>query len=102
MRKQGESIEDITKYMNDNGYGRKIKKNGKKVPMSFKTLGKIFHNPFYYGLLIQAGQPVDLTQIPGYNFKPAITEEIYQEVQLVSKRHLKAFNTNKRLTFYPF
>lgn len=100
MRHQGDSLETIADYMDKNGYGRAIKKDGRVVKMTFKTVGEIFHDPFYYGVLIQAKQTVDLRDI--YDFQPATTEDIYNDVQQLSQRRLKPFNTKKRANFYPF
>lgn len=99
MRHQGESLENISEFMNDNGYARIIKKTGRKVDMDVKILTDIFHDPFYYGVLVQAKQTVDLREI--YNFQPATTEEVYNQVQELSVRRLKPFNTKYRMAFYP-
>ena len=47
----------------------------------------------------QAKQTVDLREI--YTFQPATTEDIYNQVQELSVRRLKPFNTKRRLSFYP-
>lgn len=99
LRSKGESLEEITKFMNDNGYSRTVKRTGRKVDMDVKILTDIFHNPFYYGILIQAKQTVDLREL--YAFEAATTEEIYNQVQELSVRRLKPFNTRRRMTFYP-
>src|SRR3989338_5430263 len=99
LRSKGESLEDITKFMNDNNYSKVIKRTGRKVDMDIKILTDIFHDPFYYGILVQAKQTVNLREI--YNFEPATTEDIYNQVQELSVRRLKPFNTKRRLAFYP-
>ena len=99
LRSKGESLEDITKFMNDNDYSKVIKRTGRKVDMDIKILTDIFHDPFYYGILVQAKQTVDLREI--YNFQPATTEDIYNQVQELSVRRLKSFNTKRRMAFYP-
>lgn len=84
MRKAGQSLESIAKYMNDNGYGRiykeKAEKAGQKVLMTDKILSdRVFPEPFYYGILIQKGKPIDLREIPATIFgqqqmkKPTMT-----------------------------
>lgn len=100
MRRQGDSLEVISDYMNKNGYGRKVKKTGKFIRMNPKILTDIFKEPLYYGVMIQANQKVDLRLI--YDFQPVTTEEIYNEVQQLSYRRLKPFNTRRRMSFYPF
>lgn len=56
MRKDGKSIEEIVKYMNDQGYKRIIQSTQKVVDMDKRILIDIFHDPFYYGVLIQASK----------------------------------------------
>lgn len=99
LRAKGESIEQITKFMNDNDYSRVIKRTGRKVDMDMRILSKIFKDPFYYGILIQAKQTVDLKDI--YNFVSATTEDIYNQVQQLSFRRLRPFNIKRRSVFYP-
>lgn len=99
LRAKGESIEQITKFMNDNDYSRVIKRTGRKVDMDMRILSKIFKDPFYYGILIQAKQTVDLKDI--YNFVSATTEDIYNQVQQLSFKRLRPFNIKRRSVFYP-
>jgi DNA invertase Pin-like site-specific DNA recombinase len=96
MRKEDTSLEDIANYMNKNGYGRLIKSSGKKVKMNKNILSELFHDPFYYGLLIQAGEEADLRTL--YDFKPAVTEENYFAIQQLSGRKIKPF---KGTSFLP-
>lgn len=98
MRKEGKPIESITKYMNQNGYSRIIKRNGKQVDMDKRILSKILHDPFYYGMLVQAGQQVDLRQI--YDFIPAVNEEDYFTVQQLDYRKIRP-STPHKTAFYP-
>lgn len=104
MRKTGKSLESIAKYMNDNGYARiykeKAEKAGQKVLMTDKILSdRVFPDPFYYGILIQKGRPVDLREIPGYDFQPATDEETYNHVQSLTGRRSTA--QTKRKVFKP-
>ncbi|MFC1790094.1 recombinase family protein [Patescibacteria group bacterium] len=99
MRLEGKSLEFITKNMNEQGYGRAIKKDGRMVKMTTKILTGVFHDPFYYGLLVQAGQTVDLRELDP-EFEPMVTHEEHNQVQLLSKRRLTPYNT-RRYTFYP-
>src|SRR3990167_1114288 len=73
MRKEGTSIEDINEYLNQNGYFKVVKSSGRKIPMTKQKLSDLFHDPFYYGILVQAKQEVDLRQL--YGFEPAVSEE---------------------------
>lgn len=101
MRLQGESLEKISSYMDKNGYARAVKKDGRLIRMTPKILTDIFHDSFYFGLLVQANQTVDLRELDP-DFQPAITEDEYNQVQLLSRRRLTPYNTRRRLTFYPF
>jgi DNA invertase Pin-like site-specific DNA recombinase len=99
MRLKGKSLEAIAKYMNDEGYGRTVKKDGRIIKMSVKILTVLFHDPFYYGMLVQAGQTVDLRELDP-DFEPMITQEEYDQVQLLSRHRLTPYNT-RRHAFYP-
>src|SRR3989344_3879467 len=66
MRKEGTSIEDINEYLNQNGYFKVVKSSGRKIPMTKQKLSDLFHDPFYYGILVQAKQEVDLRQLYGF------------------------------------
>lgn len=99
LRRKHQSLESIAKYMNDKGYGRKVKKTGKLIRMDKKILTDLFKDPFYYGVLSQGGELVDLTEI--YDFKPATTKEIFDEIQLFSRTG-KALYRPRKETFYPF
>ena len=70
LRLQGQSLEGIAEYMNKNGYGRRVKKDGKLIKMDKKILTGLFKDSFYYGVLVQANQTVDLRELPDYNFEP--------------------------------
>lgn len=104
MRKMNKSLESIAKYMNDNGYARVYKegakKSGQKVLMSDKILSdRVFPDPFYYGVLIQKGKPVDLRDLDGYDFTPATEEETYNYVQQLTGR--RSMTDTKRKVFKP-
>lgn len=98
MRSEGVSIGEIVDFMNENGYARIIKRSGKLVKMTIQILSNLFKDPFYYGILIQAKQKVDLQQM--YDFEPAITEDIYNKVQQLSYRRIKP-NKPHNSAFYP-
>lgn len=102
LRLQEQSLKDIAEYINKGGYGRRVKKDGKIIKLDSKTLSGLFRDSIYYGELVQAHQTVDLRELPGYNFKPAITQEEYNKVQLLTRRRSTPYNTNKLHTFYPF
>jgi len=99
QRVTGTSLEAIANTMNAHGYGRLIKSTGKLVRMDKRTLSDIFKDPFYYGILVQAEQKVDLRQL--YDFVPATTEETYFAVQALSDKHIKPYK-QRRTVYYPF
>src|SRR5581483_2136043 len=99
MRLEGKSLESISEYLNKNGY-YKATKTGRKIDMDKKILTDLFRDPFYYGILIQAKQTVDLREL--YDFQPAISEDEYLRIQDLSKYRTSPLNSKKRLTFYPF
>ncbi len=87
MYLDGHSQQDIIKYLRDHDVHRKTKISRKnKVVRKVKsygstaTVGKILGDPFYYGILVQSGQQVNLRVITP-NFKPLITEDEFNRVQ---------------------
>lgn len=82
-------------------------KNIKRINVydSDSTIGAILSDPFYYGILVQAGQQVDLRQILP-NFKPMLTEEQFGEVQAKRGNSKKVISASIKAiddkTFIPF
>ena len=98
MRKDGISLVEITTFMNSSGYGRVVKTTGKLVKMTNQILSDLFKDPFYYGILLQAGKETDLRAI--YAFTCAITQKDYIDVQVLSGRRINPYR-GKRHTFLP-
>ena len=67
--------------------------------MTKQTLSLIFRDPFYYGMLIQTGQQIDLRKI--FSFEPAVSEDDFYTVQAMTKGKSKPYKL-KRKNFYPF
>ncbi len=102
MKKNGIALEVIATDINKAGYARVLKSRDSKVLLSKQTLSKIFMDPFYYGILVQANQEVDLRNLPGYNFEPMISEEIYLDVQKLAGTKINPYRPKKeRATYYP-
>ncbi len=107
MRLGGTGYREIADYMNKSGYGRKIKgtkakRAGQTVLMDFRRLSDILGDPFYYGVLMQAGKTVDLRNVPGYNFTPAVTEADWQAVQALTKGGKRnKLKPKPNATYYP-
>jgi len=99
MRTKGESIEKINDYLNKQGFYRLIKRSGEKQKITMQKLSRMFQDPFYYGVLIQAKQNVDLREI--YNFVRAVSKEDYDIVQSLTYRKMKPHKPHKE-NFYPF
>ncbi|HLG90816.1 MAG TPA: recombinase family protein [Candidatus Saccharimonadales bacterium] len=102
-REQGESVEGVTKFLVESGYYRltKSRKNrpAKKIRPAISTTAKMFRDPFYYGLLVQANQIVDLREI--YDFQPMISEETFNHIQALGYARTRDRQEKKRATFYP-
>ena len=103
-RARGETNVEILQFLLDNGYHRKTKlnKKNKKVRVikpTEKTLGLMFKDPFYYGILIQADQTVDLRDI--YDFEPMIDQELFNAVQSVGYARKRDIQPKKRAEFKP-
>jgi DNA invertase Pin-like site-specific DNA recombinase len=102
-RANGDSNETIVKFLIGKGYHRVTKpKKGlpKAIKPSVNSIGIMFKDPFYYGILEQANQTVDLRTVQ-VNFKPMIEEELYNRVQILGYGRTKDKFTKKRATFYP-
>ena len=87
MYLEGYSQRDIQAFWRQNDVHRMTKltrknKNIRRINVydSDSTIGMILGDPFYYGVLVQGGQQVDLREILP-NFKPMITEEQFGKVQ---------------------
>ena len=94
MRAKGVKLTDISKYLTEKNYTKHYHptdKDGSKydewrVPkMDDATLSKMFNDPFYYGVLVQADQETDLcNEELGLNFTPMVTEELWQQVREIN------------------
>lgn len=104
LRKNGMGLREIAEYLNEQGYGRiikgtKAKRYGEKITMTYQILSELFKDPFYHGKLFQTNKTVDLRD--AYDFKPAVSEEDFNEVQRLTRATVSPLVTNKRKTYYP-
>lgn len=108
-RRQGEAIESIVDYLRKSGYFRTVKSSGRRIGMTKQILSEIFRDSFYYGVLVQANQKVDLREL--YDFVPAVSEEDFFEIQRwayqkhrmkPSKPHTNAFYPLRMMVFCSF
>ncbi len=100
-RADGDTYEGVTKFLLDKGYHRltKDKKDKRTIKPTKNAIAKMFKDPFYYGILVQANQTIDLTTI--YDFEPMIDKELYEQVQQLGYGRTKDKKDKKRATFYP-
>lgn len=105
MRLEGYTQQEIVDYWKRNDVHRMTKinrrnKHIRKIMITKQIASNIFASPFYFGILIQNEQEVDLRKIS--NFEPMIDEETYNAVQAMSRAKAKVPIYSKKKTFYPF
>ena len=110
MMIEGYTRNEIVKYWNEHNVHRMTKltrknKHIRRIDITENMTTKIFHDPFYYGLLVQGGRVIDLREV-NPNFKPMITEEQYNEAQEMTKSRTRKnvtipISSGKRV-FLPF
>ncbi len=101
MRTEGESLDKIATWMNDNGYCRITKQKQSKVYMTTQILSELCRDPFYYGVMIQADDKIVLKDVDP-DFQPAITEAQYYQIQNLTNRGKKPYQRLHRELFLPF
>lgn len=101
MRLDEVSVREITDYLISEGVRRKTKnvKNQRLLKPTQSTIANVFHDPFYYGILLQSRQEVNLCELT--NFQPMIDKEMYDAVQVIGYGRTKDTTLQKRQTFYP-
>lgn len=100
-RAAGESLNAITDFLLEKNVHR-VTKNLRKqriLKPTKSTISNMFHDPIYHGVLIQAGQTVNLCEIS--NFKPMIDKETYDYVQTLGYGRTQRQLGKQRVTFYP-
>lgn len=102
MRKDKASLENIVEYLNEKNFHRRIKSTGEKIPVTMQILSRVFKDPFYYGVLVQANQSVDLRTLPGSTFKPVVSEKDWYAIQEMYRDQRIPYRLDKkRKTYYP-
>lgn len=92
MRLQDKQYPEISEFLLKNDYEKHYhpedkEKGGRvdewrKLTMDDSTLSRMFRDPFYCGILVQAEQETDLTDPElGLDFEPVITREEFAQVQ---------------------
>ena len=107
MRAEGSTISEIMDFWSKHRVSRntKVTRKSKVSHLIYlgnnkATVANIFRDPFYYGLLIQSGKKILLSD--HYNFKPMISEETYNKVQTLSRARSQTTPTGKGKVFLPF
>lgn len=104
LRAKGATNKSVLVFLLEQGYDRMTKINKKnkvarKILPTEKTVGNMFKDPFYYGVLEQTHQTVDLREL--YNFEPMIEVDIYDLVQALAYTRKRDINPKKMLEFKP-
>ena len=103
MRLAGKTQTEIAEFWKNNNVQRETK--GKKAKNEITRLhskqqaSKIFRDPIYYGILVQAGTERDLRE--DTEFRPMITEEEYNVVQAMETTRRPNIRNKKHRLFYP-
>lgn len=105
MRARGATNNAVLAYLLEKGYHRMTKvtrknKFSRKILPKEKSIGQMFHDPFYYGILEQTQQTIDLQSVQ-LDFEPMIDEETYNQVQALAYSRKRDVSTKKRLEFKP-
>lgn len=112
MYLEGHSQREIMEFWRRNDVHRMTKltrknKNIKRVNIydSDSTIGNVLSDPFYYGILVQSGQKVDLREILP-SFQPMITEDQFGLVQArrrkIKKIPVASVKAQSGKVFIPF
>lgn len=104
MRARGDTNKTVLAYLLEKGFHRltKITKKNKtvrKILPTEKSVGNVFRDPFYFGMLEQTQQTVDLRDI--YDFVPMIDQDTYNQVQALAYTRKRDTNPKKMLEFKP-
>ncbi len=105
MRAKGATNKMVLEYLLEKGYHRMTKitrknKKSKKILPTEKSVGNIFRDPFYFGILEQTQQTTDLRDIQ-LDFEPMIDQETYNQVQALAYTRKRDTSSKKRLEFKP-
>ncbi|MGI6612427.1 MAG: recombinase family protein [Candidatus Nanosyncoccaceae bacterium] len=105
MRLEGKTQTEVARFWRvNNVYRDNISQKAKNqiTKLSSKQqASKIFKEPMYYGVLIQAGNERDLREIPEASFQPMISEAEYNKVQMMDYSKRPNARNKKGQTFYP-
>jgi len=100
LRAEGKTLEEVAGFLNQQGLTRYKKVADKRAPLKAQKsmLGRMFADTFYFGVLNQTNQSIDLREL-GISFEPMIDKETFAKVQELS--YARKRGQNKRAAFYP-
>lgn len=107
MKLSGAQNIEILHFLRDNGMKRTTKlsrkvKRARDIYPNKDSVRKMFSDPFYYGILVQADKEIDLRET--YDFEPMITEEEYRKVQALlagAPKGRRGITKKNRMVYYP-
>ena len=97
-RVAGDSLRAIEEHLKGRGFFRQFKRSDKRQLMTHEKLRKMFNDPFYYGVLVQAGKRIDMTELDTAMYEPMVREEDFRSVQRLTRPELAVPKRHK----YPF
>lgn len=110
----GKSAADVVRYLDDQDVHYMTKPKEKTTPKKYRlasstSVSRMLHDPFYHGILTQAGEEVDLTKLsdPTYTFCPMVSKEEWEKVQKIldanyNNSHRKKTTRKHKMCFFPF
>ena len=106
MKLENKSHTEILKFLQTNNVHRLTKitrKNKTQRPIfpNLNSLATMFADPFYYGVLVQAGQEVNLVEATDGAFVPMVSYEEYSTVQSIGGGRTRGKIIKNRAIFYP-
>lgn len=97
-RVAGDSLRAVAEQLRDHGFYRQFKRSDKRQLMTHEKLRKMFNDPFYYGVLVQAGKSIDMRELDTATYEPMVREDEFRSVQRLTRPELAVPKRHK----YPF
>lgn len=99
-RAEGATLTEVADFLNVQGYSKYYKRHQDYVRQKVgrTTLGDMFADTFYFGILSQKDQTVDLREI--YNFQPMVDEAMFFKIQEMSASATRR-SGKKRMIYFP-
>lgn len=105
MRARGSTNKVVLEYLLEKGYHRMTKitrknKTSRRINPTEKSVGEMFRDPFYYGVLVQTDETITINLIQT-DFVPMVDEEVYNQVQALAYTRKRDADPKKRTEFKP-